>query len=124
MKASRPWRISRQYTAIPVPRMREQRVPAAVVATPVEAQSPPTRCPRRGLMMTVAPAPDSRWRTMGLEARAVLARSGAWAHRVLLAGEWTWMRILAWVVGLLVALIAAFVLWLYFLDWNTMRGPL
>jgi uncharacterized protein involved in outer membrane biogenesis len=73
--------------------------------------------------MAMVPASESRWRTAGFRARDAFKRGGAWTYALLLAGEWTWLRILTWTLGLLVALIAAAVLWLYFLDWNTMRGP-
>ena len=32
-------------------------------------------------------------------------RAGRWVYRVLLAGEWTWIRILKWSLGLVVALL-------------------
>ncbi|MEJ0041469.1 MAG: AsmA family protein [Rhizomicrobium sp.] len=72
--------------------------------------------------MAVAPERserDSLGKTLGSAAR----RTGAWAHAALLGTEWTWLRILTWTAGVLIALIVAAVVWLYFLDWNTMRGP-
>jgi AsmA family protein len=73
--------------------------------------------------MALVPTSDSRWHAAGTEIRGAFSRTGRFAHRVLIAGEWTWIRITAWALGLIVALVAAFFLWLYFLDWNTMRGP-
>jgi uncharacterized protein involved in outer membrane biogenesis len=73
--------------------------------------------------MALVPTTDSRWHAAGTQIRTGFFRAGRWAHGVLLAGEWTWLRITAWAVGLIVALIAAFFVWLCFLDWNTMRGP-
>ncbi len=77
--------------------------------------------------MAVAPGhlqTDSRGKRALWAARDGLARAGRWAHASLIAGEWTFLRVVAWTVGVLVALLAAAILWLYFLDWNTMRGPL
>lgn len=37
--------------------------------------------------------------------------------------RWSWPSFLRWSFAVLVALILGAVLWLYFLDWNTMRGP-
>ncbi|HWD26665.1 MAG TPA: AsmA family protein [Rhizomicrobium sp.] len=71
----------------------------------------------------MVPTHDSRWHAAGTEIRAAFSRAGRWTHGLLLAGEWTWLRITAWVLGFIVLLIAAFFVWLYFLDWNTMRGP-
>ena len=73
--------------------------------------------------MTVVPVADSRWKMAGQEVRDALARSGRWTHRTLFAGPWTAFRVAKWLVGLFLGLLAAAVVWLYFLDWNTMRGP-
>ncbi len=77
--------------------------------------------------MAVAPGhldEDSRGKRALLAARDGVARAGRWAHASLIAGEWTFLRVVKWTASVLVALLAAAVLWLYFLDWNTMRGPL
>jgi uncharacterized protein involved in outer membrane biogenesis len=77
--------------------------------------------------MAVAPGhldTDSRGKRALLAVRAALERAGRRAHASLLAGEWTFFRVVKWTAGVLVALLAAAALWLYFLDWNTMRGPL
>jgi uncharacterized protein involved in outer membrane biogenesis len=50
-------------------------------------------------------------------------RAGNWTYRFFVGTEFTAARIAAWTIGLIVALIAAALAWLYFLDWNTMRGP-
>jgi uncharacterized protein involved in outer membrane biogenesis len=63
------------------------------------------------------------WRVTIDNTGQALRGAGAWAHRVLLAGEWTWLRTTIWTAGLVVLVLAAAGLWLYFLDWNTMRGP-
>lgn len=44
----------------------------------------------------------------------------AWAR---LRDRWSWPAFFRWSFAVLVALILGAVLWLYFLDWNTMRGP-
>ena len=62
---------------------------------------------------------DSFWRTLEKGARRV----GNWTYRFFNGTEVTAARIAAWTIGLLFALIAAALAWLYFLDWNTMRGP-
>jgi uncharacterized protein involved in outer membrane biogenesis len=66
---------------------------------------------------------ESRWRIAIDDARQALRGAGVWAHRILLAGEWTWLRISVWSAGSIALVLTAAVLWLYFLDWNTMRGP-
>ncbi|MEI9992092.1 MAG: AsmA family protein [Rhizomicrobium sp.] len=73
--------------------------------------------------MTMVPATASRWKAAGREGRAALARAGRWARRTLWQGPWTGPRIALWAAGLVIALLAAAIVWLYFLDWNTMRGP-
>jgi len=76
--------------------------------------------------MAVAPEPintDSRGKTAVLAVRGAFARFGRWTHKFLFATEWTFLRVLKWTAAVLVALLAAAILWLYFLDWNTMRGP-
>ncbi len=73
--------------------------------------------------MAMVPATDSRWKAAGREVRVSLARLGVWARRTLWLGPWTGLRVASWAAGLVIALLAAAVLWLYFLDWNTMRGP-
>lgn len=37
--------------------------------------------------------------------------------------EWSWTAFLEWFAALLVLIAVGAVVWLYFLDWNTMRGP-
>ncbi|HXC57320.1 MAG TPA: AsmA family protein [Rhizomicrobium sp.] len=77
--------------------------------------------------MTVVPGqigPETGWKATLFGAGAAVRRTGSWAHAVLIAGDWTWLRIAKWLAAIFVALIAAAILWLYFLDWNTMRGPL
>ena len=64
-------------------------------------------------------AHDSVWKTVGIRLR----RAGARTYRFFVGTEITAARIAAWTVGLLFALVAAALAWLYFLDWNTMRGP-
>jgi uncharacterized protein involved in outer membrane biogenesis len=66
---------------------------------------------------------EARWKLALQDTRQALRGAGLWAHRVLLAGEWTWLRITIWSAGLVFLVLTAAVLWLYFLDWNTMRGP-
>src|ERR1700754_194112 len=44
---------------------------------------------------------------------------GNWVSRY----NWSWTAFLEWFVGLLLLVILGALLWLYFLDWNTMRGP-
>ncbi len=73
--------------------------------------------------MTMVPATDSRWKTARNEVHDRFTRAGRWVHASLFAGPWTALRIAAWAASFVVALIAAAILWLYFLDWNTMRGP-
>ena len=53
---------------------------------------------------------ESRWKTGADGAREALWRAGTRAHAVLLAGEWTWLRVLKWTATLLVGLIAAAVI--------------
>ena len=67
---------------------------------------------------------DSRAKRALAAARAAARSAGAWAHAWLLAADWTFFRIAKWTAALFVALLAVAILWLYFLDWNTMRGPL
>ncbi|MEI9886772.1 MAG: AsmA family protein [Rhizomicrobium sp.] len=77
--------------------------------------------------MALAPergAPDSGWKTAALRTRAAAARAGRAAKTFLIEAEWSWLRLLKWTATLAIALLAAAILWLYFLDWNTMRGPL
>ena len=77
--------------------------------------------------MTLAPGQsghNSGWKAALFEARRAAMHAGLRAQAFLRQIEWTWPRILAWAGTLLVALLAAAILWLYFLDWNTMRGPL
>ncbi len=74
--------------------------------------------------MTVVPTPDSGWHVAWLRTRAGIGRAAVFAHRRLFAGAWTGLRVAKWAGTVLLALVAAGVLWLYFLDWNTMRGPL
>src|SRR5689334_6829201 len=84
--------------------------------------SEPTRCPSGGFGMAVAHGHDTRdsvWKTLGNGSRGV----GAWTYRFFIGTELTAARIAAWTIGLIIALIAAALVWLYFLDWNTMRGP-
>jgi uncharacterized protein involved in outer membrane biogenesis len=50
-------------------------------------------------------------------------RVGDRIRHFLFESEWTALRIMRWTAALVVALLAAAVVWLYFLDWNTMRGP-
>ncbi|HEX4302444.1 MAG TPA: AsmA family protein [Rhizomicrobium sp.] len=76
--------------------------------------------------MAVAPGQqdtDSRGKTAVLAVRYRFARAGRWLHTLLFATDWTLGRIVKWTAVALVALLAAAILWLYFLDWNTMRGP-
>ncbi len=76
--------------------------------------------------MAVVPGPiktDSRGKTAVLAARDGVIRAGRWAHKTLIAGDWTFWRIVRWSLATLVALLIAAIIWLYFLDWNTMRGP-
>ena len=67
---------------------------------------------------------DSRAKRALASVRAAARHAGAWAHASLFAADWTFLRIAKWTASLLVALLLAAILWLYFLDWNTMRGPL
>jgi AsmA family protein len=59
----------------------------------------------------------------------IVSRDSAFvrAHAVLrrrFAGyRWSWIAFLEWAGALLIALIIGAIAWLYFLDWNTMRGP-
>ncbi len=76
--------------------------------------------------MAVAPGHQdthTRGKTAVLAAKDGFARAGRWLHKLLFATDWTIGRIVKWIAVVLVALIAAAILWLYFLDWNTMRGP-
>ncbi|MEI9993447.1 MAG: AsmA family protein [Rhizomicrobium sp.] len=70
------------------------------------------------------PTPESRAQRALFHARDGVKAAGRWIQASVFAGAWTWMRILKWVAGVILALLAAALLWLYFLDWNTMRGPL
>lgn len=69
-------------------------------------------------------APDSMWKTASDELRRATWRAGRAARNFLVETEWSWFRVLRWTLSLVVALMGAAVVWLYFLDWNTMRGPL
>jgi len=72
--------------------------------------------------MAVAHAHDAQgsvWKRLGNGLR----QAGKWTYGFFIGTELTAARMAAWSLGLLVALIAAALLWLYFLDWNTMRGP-
>ncbi|HEY4941952.1 MAG TPA: AsmA family protein [Rhizomicrobium sp.] len=67
---------------------------------------------------------DWRGKAVLLAARERLVRAWRWVLAGLLASDWTFLRVAKWTASVLVALLAAALLWLYFLDWNTMRGPL
>jgi AsmA family protein len=72
--------------------------------------------------------PDTMEPRTGLEsvlqrARGSLARAGNWARRSLAQTTWSWVRVFRWSAITLVVLLVGGFLWLYFLDWNTMRGP-
>jgi uncharacterized protein involved in outer membrane biogenesis len=54
---------------------------------------------------------------------SVVARLRAWFERHVLSHRWSWGAFLGWAIALPVALIAGAVAYVYFLDWNTMRGP-
>jgi uncharacterized protein involved in outer membrane biogenesis len=54
---------------------------------------------------------------------SALARAHAHVRRRLAGYRWSWIAFLEWTGALLVLLIVGAVAWLYFLDWNTMRGP-
>ena len=73
--------------------------------------------------MAMVPATDSRWKHARQEISGTLTRGGRWLRAALFGGPWTALRIAAWAASVFVALVCAAVLWLYFLDWNTMRGP-
>lgn len=68
--------------------------------------------------------PDSAWKTALASMQAKAIRAGRASRHFFLGRPWTWLRVLRWTVSALAALLVAAVLWLYFLDWNTMRGPL
>lgn len=63
---------------------------------------------------------DSPWKTL----RSGVQHFGEWTYRFFVGTEVTAARIAAGTTGLILALTAAALAWLYFLDWNTMRGPI
>ncbi len=44
-------------------------------------------------------------------------------HKLLTGGPWTLIRVLNFAAMMVIAIVAAAILWLALLDWNTMRGP-
>jgi uncharacterized protein involved in outer membrane biogenesis len=71
--------------------------------------------------MTLVPGADSRWKLAGKDVARSLGRARAWIGEGLRPGSAR--RVALWTLSLLAMAVAAAVLWLYFLDWNTMRGP-
>jgi AsmA family protein len=72
--------------------------------------------------MTVTPEP----RTLRLRfqnARRTAADGAAGLRRHWETLSWSWSAFYGWFAATLCALLACALLWLYFLDWNTMRGP-
>lgn len=99
--------------------MRNKRTHRVVVANFLDAK---TLSRLEDFRMTAAhgqPEHESIWKRLEKAGRS----AGLRAHAFLLGTEWTLFRVLTWSASVLVALIAAAVLWLYFLDWNAMRGP-
>ena len=74
--------------------------------------------------MAVGSATDTPLQRAAATARTAAARSFRRLHRGLIGGTWTWLRVAGWIAGVVLGLLIAGFLWLYFLDWNTMRAPL
>ena len=75
----------------------------------------------------MAATPEQIGSNLGHKAQllgAAASRTALRARTFLVQIEWHWLRISKWAAIVFVALLAAAIVWLYFLDWNTMRGPL
>jgi AsmA family protein len=57
------------------------------------------------------------------ERENALARAWAALKRRVARHRWSWPAFFGWAFALFIALIAGAVAYVYFLDWNTMRGP-
>jgi len=73
--------------------------------------------------MTLVPEVDSRWKRTRRDVARSLRHVRAWVGDGLRPAAWSGTRVALWTLSLLAIAVAAAVLWLYFLDWNTMRGP-
>ncbi len=59
----------------------------------------------------------SPWGMLGL--RMLVRHAG----RLFAGTVWSWTNVIKWTGYTILALLIGIIVWLYFLDWNTMRGP-
>jgi uncharacterized protein involved in outer membrane biogenesis len=71
----------------------------------------------------MSPDPKSDANTGWRNAQRALASGVMWARTRVSEAVWSWNAFLRWSAAALVAMLAIGIVWLYFLDWNTLRGP-
>jgi len=69
------------------------------------------------------PIKTSDWRVRPFEARDAVLRTWSAALRLAARSQRTWLQLARDVAWFFLGFFAAAILWLYFLDWNSVRGP-